>query len=574
MINKATQLFFTILLILFSALLSAEIEYEINGVNSDVEDNIEIYLQSLDAPKSVEDSSYISEVTKSTQSALTVFGYYQAVIDVSSIDNVEESEQTVTLNIKPGQQTHITLSEIKITGEGKDDTKFLNLIDSFKLKEGDVLLHANYEQAKSSLKALARRYGYFDAEFKKSTVEVTSLSNSASVFLWYETGPRYSFGGLVFDTDIVAKENIISLRNFDKGDPFDTKILSTLNADLSETGYFKSITILPDFSKKDDLLVPLNVIATMQPQDSFNAGFGYSTDEGFRGKFRWSRPWVNQAGHSIEGNVVASLPKQEASLTYKIPLEDPLYNYLSLQSGYKMVNQNDTDTTQFVTGINRHWRFSNQWERTVFLRYEHEQGLQGQQDFSTSLIIPGFTFSRTRSQGGINATWGDKLLTSFEISNEWWLSSDDLIKMYGQAKIIRTYSGHQFIASAELGAILTDSIYNVPSSMRFFAGGDQSVRGFDYESIAPEDDDGFLLGGKFLTVASAEYRFPITESWKLALFYDVGTATDDFSEVLSSSIGTGIVWASPVGPIRLYVAKPITNEVNSYGIHFMIGPEL
>ena len=379
---------------------------------------------------------------------------------------------------------------------------------------------------------------------------------------------------MVFDTDIVAKENIISLRNFDKGDPFDTKILSTLNADLSETGYFKSITILPDFSKKDDLLVPLNVIATMQPQDSFNAGFGYSTDEGFRGKFRWSRPWVNQAGHSIEGNVVASLPKQEASLTYKIPLEDPLYNYLSLQSGYKMVNQNDTDTTQFVTGINRHWRFSNQWERTVFLRYEHEQGLQGQQEFSTSLIIPGFTFSRTRSQGGINATWGDKLLTSFEISNEWWLSSDDLIKMYGQGKIIRTYSGHQFIASAELGAILTDSIYNVPSSMRFFAGGDQSVRGFDYESIAPEDDDGFLLGGKFLTVASAEYRFPITESWKLALFYDVGTATDDFSEVLSSSIGTGIVWASPVGPIRLYVAKPITNEVNSYGIHFMIGPEL
>ena len=574
MINKAAQLFFTILLILFSALLSAEIEYEINGVNSDVEDNIAIYLQSLDTPKSVEDSSYISEVTKSTQSALTVFGYYQAVIDVSSIDNVEESAQTVTLNIKPGQQTHITLSEIKITGEGKDDTKFLNLIDSFKLKEGDALLHANYEQAKSSLKALARRYGYFDAEFKKSTVEVTSLSNSASVFLWYETGPRYSFGGLVFDTDIVAKENIISLRNFDKGDPFDTKILSTLNADLSETGYFKSITILPDFSKKDDLLVPLNVIATMQPQDSFNAGFGYSTDEGFRGKFRWSRPWVNQAGHSIEGNVVASLPKQEASLTYKIPLEDPLYNYLSLQSGYKMVNQNDTDTTQFVTGINRHWRFSNQWERTVFLRYEHEQGLQGQQDFSTSLIIPGFTFSRTRSQGGINATWGDKLLTSFEISNEWWLSSDDLIKMYGQGKIIRTYSGHQFIASAELGAILTDSIYNVPSSMRFFAGGDQSVRGFDYESIAPEDDDGFLLGGKFLTVASAEYRFPITESWKLALFYDVGTATDDFSEVLSSSIGTGIVWASPVGPIRLYVAKPITNEVNSYGIHFMIGPEL
>ncbi|WP_413698854.1 BamA/TamA family outer membrane protein [Psychromonas sp. KJ10-10] len=100
------------------------------------------------------------------------------------------------------------------------------------------------------------------------------------------------------------------------------------------------------------------------------------------------------------------------------------------------------------------------------------------------------------------------------------------------------------------------------------------MRGFDYESIAPEDDDGFLIGAKYLTVASLEYRYPITDKWKFAVFTDVGTATDDFSEELSSSAGGGVVWASPVGPIRFYVAKPITNEINSFAIHFMIGPEL
>jgi len=572
--KKFTRLLFSLLALCYSVASIADIKFKIDGIDSDTEKNVSSYLDALDMPKNVNDDDYLLEVKKSAQKALTVFGYYQPQVVVSVTKAANSKKDIVTLTITPGPVTKITFSEIEIVGDGKNFKAFTDLLDAFSLNVGDPLLHENYEAAKNSLKSVARRYGYFDSVFEKSRVDVTSLKNSASVYLVFNTGPRYLFGDLVFDSPIVAQENILSLKNYTVGDPFDTRILGELNADLSETGYFKTISILPSFNEKEGLQVPLNVLATMQPEDSFNAGFGYSTDEGIRGKFRWSRPWVNQAGHSVEGNVVASLPKQEASLTYKIPLEDPLYNYLSLQTGYKMVNQNDTDTTQFVTGLNRHWRLSDRWERTLFIRYEHEQGLQGQEDFSTSLIIPGFSFSRTRSKGGINATWGDRIMASFEISNEWWLSSDDLVKVYGQTKLLRTYAGHQFIGSIELGAIQTDSIYNVPSSMRFFTGGDQSIRGFAYESIAPEDDDGYLLGGKYLAVASFEYRFPILDNWKIAVFTDIGTATDDFSEVLSSSVGTGVVWASPVGPVRLYIAKPITNELNDFAIHFMIGPEL
>lgn len=556
----------------YSAYLHAEMEYEIEGLSGDEESNVEIYLALLAPPKDVNNEAFLAEVKKSAQAALSVFGYYQPKIEIDASN--DESSQTVTLTIELGPQTYITESDIKLSGEGKNSRLFLDLLEAFSLQKGVVLKHANYESAKSSLKSLARRLGYFDAKFETSRVDVSSLTNSASVYLWFNTGPRYQFGELVSTSDLAADKFVYSLLNFKEGDPFDSRLLSEFNADLSETGYFKSITVLPEFSEKKGLQVPMHVIASMRPQDSFNAGFGYTTDEGIRGKFRWTRPWINQYGHSIEGNVIASIPEQEASLSYKIPLEDPIYNYLSLQTGYKMSNQNDTNTTQYLLGINRHWRLQSDWMRTLFIRYEHEQGVQGQQDFSSSLIIPGISFSRTRTKGGINSTWGDKVMASFEISNEWWLSSDDLIKLYGQAKILRTYAGHQFVAFAELGMIQTDSIYNVPSSMRFFTGGDQSIRGFDYESIAPEDAQGYLIGGRYLTVASIEYRFPINDSWKLALFSDVGTVTDDFSEVLSSSVGAGIVWASPVGPIRFYVAKPLTNESNSFAMHFMIGPEL
>jgi translocation and assembly module TamA len=561
-----------LLALFYSAYSIAKIEYNIEGLEANEKTNVESYLAALATPKQIDNDDYLTEVKKSTESALTVFGYYKSTVKVSVTG--EERVQLVNITVDIGPQTIIAESDVKIFGEGRNTLFFTNLLDSFVLDKDSALMHANYESAKIGLKSIARRYGYFDAKFTKSSVEVTSLNNSAHVFLWFDTGPRYKFGDLIFTSSLPADKFVNSLQNFKAGDPFDARQLSEFNTDLSETGYFKSITILPVFNDRKGLKVPLQVIATMRPQDSFNAGLGFTTDEGIRGKFRWTRPWINQYGHSIEGSIVASIPKQEASLTYKIPLEDPLYNYMSVQSGYKMVNQNDTNTTQYLVSFNRHRQLDNDWIRTMFIRYDHEQGLQGQQEFRTTLVIPGISFSRTRTRGGINTTWGEKLLGAFEVSNEWWLSSDDFIKVYGQSKIIRTYNAHQFVAFVEVGAIQTSSIYNVPSSMRFFTGGDQSIRGFDYESIAPEDSKGYLFGGKYLAVASLEYRFSIAENWKLAFFTDIGTATDDFSEVTSSSAGTGVVWASPVGPIRFYIAKPITNEINSFAIHFMIGPEL
>ena len=164
------------------------------------------------------------------------------------------------------------------------------------------------------------------------------------------------------------------------------------------------------------------------------------------------------------------------------------------------------------------------------------------------------------------------------MSDEHWGSSADLVKVYGQTKFLRTYNNHQFVVHGDLGAIYTDSIYNVPSSMRFFTGGDQSIRGYEYESIAPTDDDGFLVGGLYLVVASLEYRFPITDKWKLAFFVDAGTAADNIiKESLSIGTGIGAVWSSPIGPVRFYLAKPQTgdpDELDSVRFHFMLGPEL
>tara|TARA_R110001583_G_scaffold100306_6_gene246267 strand:+ start:749 stop:2467 length:1719 start_codon:yes stop_codon:yes gene_type:complete len=551
----------------------AAVTFEVKGIeDSKVITNLKAFLNGLSVPENADNEAYLNEVVKVSKESLVALGYYQAKV-VTSV-NGDEKKQIVTVDVELGTRTSIITLDLKLTGEALKNKNFQQLLLDFPIKEGQFLDHGEYESAKSRFRSLAQRYGYFDAKYKKSSVEVTQKNNTAIIHLWFDSGIRYQFGELIFDTETPAQKFIHSLVNFKVSDPFDISILNAFNQDLNKTGYFKSITILPDMQKKNGRKIPIHVITYMQPEDSFNAGIGFSTDEGIRGKFRWTRPWINQYGHSFETNITASIPKQEASATYKIPLEDPLYNFFSIQAGYKVLDQNDTDTKQSVVGFNRHWRLDNDWLRTIYIRFDNETGSQGQQEFDTALILPGISFSRIRSKGGINIDWGDKLLIYSEFANENLFSTDDVVKIYGQSKIIRTYSGHQFFASAEAGAILSDSIYNVPSSMRFFTGGDQSIRGYDYEEIAPRDSENYLIGGSYLATASLEYRFPIAQKWKIAAFTDLGTATDDFSEPLSIGTGVGVVWASPVGPIRFYVAAPLTDTGDAFKIHLMIGPEL
>ncbi len=566
------KLVFFLLLIICNNSTAFAVEFEVNGVEKEVKKNIRVFLQKLPEPQNAANQSYLKRVEESTEEALNALGYYRAKL--STEVSGKSSRQRVVIDINPGIQTRIRSLSVQLTGEGKNDPKFKALLQDFPLKLNAPLHHGDYEKAKNSLKSLAQQRGYFDAKYDKSLVEVTSKTNSAEVYLWFNTGVRYQFGELRFDSELPAEKYIRSLQPFVSGDPFDFQVLSKFNAEISRSGYFSNINILPLIQDKQGVQIPLHVIANMRPKNSFDVGLGYSTDEGVRGKIRWLRPWVNNEGHSIDANISASTSEQEASFAYKIPLSDPLYDYASIQTGYKRVAQNDTETDQYLVTFSRHQRLSDNWLRTLFVKYDYESGIQGQDKFSTQLIVPGISFRKTRSRGGMNPVWGDSRFISLEASDDLWFSSDDLIKGYGKIKVLRNHNRHQLVTYAELGAIYADAIEDVPSSMRFFTGGDQSIRGYSYESIAPEDEDGFLLGGRYLAVASLEYRIVLRKNWKLAVFSDVGTATNDFSENISSSAGLGAVWASPIGPIRFYLAKPFTRDTSSLGFHFMIGPEL
>jgi translocation and assembly module TamA len=263
-----------------------------------------------------------------------------------------------------------------------------------------------------------------------------------------------------------------------------------------------------------------------------------------------------------------------------MPLEDPIDNYATATIGWQNVDKNDTLSTKYAFQIQRHQLLDSRWKRGIFIRFEREDATQGDQLLQTTNIIPGVSYARTRIKGGLSPYWGDKQIMSLEFGHQGWGSDANLIKFKLRSKWLRSYQiKHQFIASADLGAIAAKSIEEVPVSMRLFAGGDENLRAYKFDSISPTED-GELTGGLYQANLSLEYSYLIAEKWRLATFVDTGTTTNDFSESLKTDIGFGVSWLTPVGPIKVDFAFGLTRDLinpdydKPFRISFSIGPSL
>jgi hypothetical protein len=243
-------------------------------------------------------------------------------------------------------------------------------------------------------------------------------------------------------------------------------------------------------------------------------GLGYATDVGARLKASWFKPWVNDRGHSLNADLELSQREQNLETSYKFPLRDVANDYYQLSFGYKNKDLLDTDSTSYNLKGERHWLLSNQWQRTLSLRWLYEDYVQGAQRDTSNLVLPGFAFSRNRDTGGSMPLDADNYLLSVEAANTSWGSDTDFIRLYGRAGWIGSFSEDQrWLVRMDAGAILQEQIANIPPSLRFFAGGDSSLRGYGYQTIAPVNAEQELIGGIRLATVNLEYQHrvkPIT----------------------------------------------------------------
>ena len=565
-------------LLLLTCYPAWSLDYELKGVDrEDLEDNIELHLAQIELTNNTLDEPTEERIIRSVNTALQPFGFYNAEVTLYF------EEEELVIDVTPGTPLKVSNVTREIIGDGRTDDAFRQRYNAFPLKQGDVLHQPTYEKFKSEMFNYALSHGYFDFYWQATRLDLVREENEANILLIAQSGRQYEFGEVELVGDDRAEAIIGRLRNFTAGEKYSSAKLTEFNRRLNETGYFARAIARPIVSRAEGARVPIEVTLTHLPRDIFNVGGGANSDKGPRVRARWERPWVNTRGHSVTGQVFFSKLEQAASLDYRIPLEDVNNDYASIQTSYEFEDNSISDTKSETLSISGHrfWKEADSpWQRSVSLTFEREMFTQGISDPQTiNLLMPGYSVGYTKSDQELTISQGQQYIVAVQGGHESAGSDISLFKITANAKVITTINDtHRIYLRADAGAIRTDDFDRVPSSLRFFTGGDQSIRGFRYQEISPQvlDDEGnsVLTGGRYLATASVEYAYPVADNWRAAVFADVGTATNDFSDGLSRGLGIGAHWLTLIGPVRFYIAQGKNDFETQWRFHFSLGPEL
>ncbi|MEM1261540.1 MAG: autotransporter assembly complex family protein [Pseudomonadota bacterium] len=507
-----------------------------------------------------------------TERALQGLGFYNA--DIEATLSFAQNCWQARLDISPGPVILVGQLDVSLNGDGASDQRLLAATRSDTLIVGQPFSHSHYRQLKRRLAAVAAERGYFDGEFTTARVAVDIESNRVKVELEYTTGNRYRFGELQLLQTLVDDTLIARFVDWEPGTPYDAAVLARITNRLQASGYFDRVSVEP---RIPDTYAPIDVFATADGSGKarYSVGAGYSSDIGPRLRTGVEDRRVNSRGHQFSGDLSASPVLSSLAAEYRRPLRDPTVEWLSYTVGAQEEDTDTAETQSFTIGVRRVKRLGGGWLRADSLRYDISEFKVGDIDDRARLLMPSVGFSREWSDDAINPSRGYRLAVRARGAAQALASTTSFVQLLGEWKWITSLGPNtRLLARGSVGWTLEDNFSELPPTVRFFAGGNESIRGFGFDTLGPRDADGVVIGGSQLLTASLEWERTLWGSFAGAVFVDAGNAFDGTNVDARIAAGVGIKWRSPVGPLRLYLAKPTNFDQRDIRVHVSFGPDL
>ncbi|KXJ44828.1 outer membrane protein assembly factor [Marinobacter salarius] len=544
-----------------------------------LQDNAEAFLGEVEGRSAGSLRRYASTAEAQVEEALRALGYYSPMIQWEVVEQPGDDEipARLVLTVQPGEPIRVRSRQVSIEGPASRDSDFVGTLPE-KPSEGDVLNHGQYSTLRQTIQNRATRLGYFDGEFTTRRLEVNPEQHTADISLVFRSGVRYRLGEVSFKEGHGFEEQLLEqFVRFEPGEIYHADKVARLSGDLSNSGYFSGVDIDASPGKAEDGVIPVSVDLTTRPPRSVAAGVGFSTDVGPRFSGNWREHWINPMGHRRGAQTELSAPRQNVGAWYELPLDPPMTDSIRLSAGYQREDIEDVESELLTLGQQWKHQLDNGWLQVASIRWEGERFRIGDDDpEQSSLLLPGLGYSKLQADSPLDPSRGYRIQFDVTGSHRAVISDVDILHANVLVKGLYTLAdNHRFLSRFQFGGVATNRFSDVPPSLRFFAGGDQTVRGYGYETLSPRNSEDVAIGGRYLMVGSVEYQYEFTENWRVAAFVDEGNAMDDLSDPLATGVGLGIRWISPVGPLRLDVAKGLDPEFGGeWRIHFSMGPEL
>ena len=574
-----------------------------------------------------------------TREALEPFGYYSPTITIQRSDrNRPESAEdetgsaststtastgagaeaprrdpsrvvNITITVQPGEPVKVRESTVNIEGDAEDDRYLNQELEAFTPQPGDVLDHVGYEASKARITRRLAERGYFDADFLAHRVEVTRAEQAADIDLRWNSGDRYDMGAITFTQQpkqIIRSSLLDKLVYWNQGEYYHQGRLDRLRDSLLKLDYFSAIDIEPrpdqaetvtDENGETSRQVPVTVTLTPAKRDIYTAGVSYGTDSGAGVSFGLERRYVNDRGHKALGQLDWAQKRKTLTFQYRVPAFAWLDGWYTASAQFADEQTDYIDTRRVELVASRSGQYSRRLNLVASLHALRERwaydydGDDGNGDDPPKLyrtanyFYPSLraeyadvddVFAPRRGIGGSLVLRGGSGKTDDSDGNA----------LFAQAHARASWfkglgPNDRLIVRGELGHTFTDAVNELPPSLRFYAGGDRSIRGYEWREVGPRivDEDGdvvFALGAKNVVTASVEYERYFDQSpWGMAVFVDTGDAFNGSGDKpeLHTGVGVGARWKSPVGPIRVDIARGLDDPDSPFTLHLNIGAD-
>ena len=530
-------------------------------------------------------------------------GYLEFAIDSTQVAIAPDKKDIyLTVNVTEGEK--FIVSDIKFAGDLLLPEAQLRKM--LKLKKGDVF---SREKLTESTKLIVDRLGDDGYAFANvnPVPEVDRTKKQVAFTLYVDPGRRVYVRRINISGNTTTRDEVVrrELRQLEGG-WYSTGKLKRSKTRIDKLGFFSEVNIDTVNVPGSPDQVDVEVKVVERPTGNLLFGIGYSTAE----KVILSGS-VSQANLFGTGNAV-SLQVNSGSINkvYALSFTNPYFTDDGVSLGWDIYRR-DVDATELngvtpykTSTVGTGFRsgvpitefdtinYGLSVERTKVETFDTSP--QQYKDFvtefgeTTTALIATVGWSRDGRDSAIYTTAGLLQRLNFEVAVppaelqyyratyrvDWWhpIGRENVIQLSGQIGYADGYGDKP-----------------LPFYKNYYLGGIGSVRGYETSAIGPKDSFGNALGGQSMAVASVEYYFPMPglekdKSVRLSVFTDAGlvsgtpgptpppTSAFDFGEI-RYSVGLGLSWFSPVGPIKISVAKALNAkpEDKTQAFQFSLG---
>ena len=580
--------------------------------------------------------------------ALQPHGYYRPEVTGELTQNGDDWIATYTIRVRISAK--VRSIDVEFIGDGANDEALQALPARFPLAIGDRLVHTRYENGKAAMLNAIQGRGYLRARALETRVDVHVDEDAADITLHWNTGPRYRIGETIFEGAQFPDEFMRRFVQHRAGDYYDADTLLKLQRRLIDADYFGFVAVTPrlarqrgergnrttstaaateatdtpasddaavdndqdgiesrdehdenhddadgepaapgraDTTTNGEAVVPIVVQVAPAPRNVYTAGVSIGTDSGVGVRGGVTRRWVNRRGHKANAEFELSQRLSAAALNYEIFDTSEHLRSFNIGATHRReeTDSTESETTSVFAMEHRLW---HGWWRDLGLRALYGDYEVAMQRNNSTLLFAEGRLTRRRANDDLFPTHGYSITLEARAGSEALLSDTDFAQLRGEVRYIHPLGERQRLYLRGIaGSTWVDDFNALPPSLRFFAGGDRTIRGYGYQAVGPETRvcgfdaerpghcEDFVIGGKHLAVISAEFERDIARDWALAGFVDTGNAFNDVGAFKTrTGVGIGVRWRSPVGLVRLDFGHGLDDAKNAVELHIVIGPDL